>query len=173
MGKYMLQNQGQWDAGCSFPSTTGFSEGSGPSLHLPSDPKLVMSHNSLLSQNRLRWYPNPQHAEMLTGIPRGLIWSRSKVAIVAGALFTVAVQGGLFHLKWQLSAASETFSGHSSKEAEISECRWASGIQTRAILKSEPNAVQNWAKTFGNFVTCPVPGKKYPEVLQVSGLGNG
>lgn len=31
----------------------------------------------------------------------------------------MTVQGGLFQLKWQLSVASETFSGHSLKEAEM------------------------------------------------------
>lgn len=31
----------------------------------------------------------------------------------------MSVQGGLFHLKWQLSVASETFCGHSLKEAEM------------------------------------------------------
>lgn len=43
------------------------------------------------------------------------------------------------------------------KGSRDGKCRWASG---RSTLKSEPNTVWNWAKTFGNFVTCTVPGKK-------------
>lgn len=83
------------------------------------------------------------------------------------------VQGGLFHLKGQPSVASETFSDHSWKKAEIAKCR-GKPLTSRPELYWKVSQMLFKIELKHSETLWPVQfkEKKYPEVLQVSGLGN-